>query len=181
MSRGRYGRKKTAAFAAATEIQKMVKNMQENRRKERTVQEEAAREQTYWKRNQIWTLIVAAVILVMLFTGGSGVSVVTGPEALTLTMHDGESCTVPYSAITEVRLLEEPEYGTMIAGDESRQGQSGTWEHPEWGRYTLCVYSSCTSALWIGTDDGCCVVNLSSPAETQQLYELLQEKSPVSR
>lgn len=158
----------------------MVSLMQENRKQERTVQEEIARERKYWKQNQIWALVLAAVVLLSLL-GGSGFSVAPGPAELTLTMHDGQTCTVPYSSITDARLLEEPQYGTMIEGKQTRQGQSGTWEHPEWGRYTLCAYSSSSCAVWILADGQCYVANLSSPAETQQLYQILLEKSSVSK
>ena len=154
--------------------------MQENRKQARTVQEEMARERKYWKQNQIWALVLAAVVLLNLL-GGSSLSVATGPEALTLTLHDGQTCAVPYDSITEVRLLEELQYGTMVEGKQTRQGRSGTWEHPEWGTYTLCTYSSSSCALWLMAEDRCYVVNLSSPAETRQLYQIIQEKSPVSQ
>ena len=154
--------------------------MQDNRKQARTFQEEMARERKYWKQNQIWVLVLAAVLLLNLL-GGSGFSVATGPEALTLTMHDGTVSTVSYSSITEIQLLDAPQYGTMLEGQETRQGKSGTWEHPEWGSYTLCAYASSSCAVRILAEDQCYVVNLSSEAETQQLYQILQEKSPVSK
>ena len=158
----------------------MVNLMQENRRKERTFQEEVARERKYWKQNRIWTLVLAAaIVLSVLF--GPGFSVAPGPEELTLTMHDGEVCTIAYSSITQARLLDENEYGTMVEGEQTRQGKSGTWEHPEWGKYTLCTYSSSDCVVWILAEGECYVVNLSSPEETQQLYQIIQEKSPVSQ
>lgn len=163
-----------------SEHKDMVKLMQENKKQTRTVQEEMVRERKYWKQNQIWALVVAAVLLLNLL-GGSGFSVATGPEELTLTMHNGQVCTVPYSSITEVRLLEEPQYGTMTEGKETRQGKSGTWESPEWGSYTLCVYSSSSCAVWMQAEGRCYVVNLTSAVETQQLYQIVQEKSPVSK
>lgn len=158
----------------------MVNLMQENKKQERTVQEEMARERKYWKQNQIWALVLAAVVLLNLL-GGSAFSVATGPEALTLTLHDGKTCPIPYSSITEVQLLDEPQYGTMLEGKQTRQGNSGTWEHPEWGQYTLCTYSSSSCAVWIRSDSQCYVANLSSSAETQQLYQIILEKSPVSK
>lgn len=59
--------------------------MQENRKQSRTVQEEMARERKYWKQNQIWALVLAAVVLLNLL-GGSGFSVAPGSEKLILTM-----------------------------------------------------------------------------------------------
>lgn len=158
----------------------MVNFMQENRRQARTVQEELARERKYWKQNQVWALVLAAVVLLNLL-GGSGFSVAPGPDALTLTMHDGAACEILYSTITEARLLDAPQYGTMIEGEQTRQGASGTWEHPEWGRYTLCVYSSGSYGVRILADGRYYLVNLSSPVETEQLYQIIQDKMPASR
>ena len=149
--------------------------MQENRKEVRTVQEEMVRERKYWKRNQVWALVLAAAVVLFGLLGGSGVSVAPGADALTMTMHDGTAQSLEYAAITQVELLEEPDYGTVIEGRDTRAGKSGAWDHPEWGRYTLCVYASCGQVLRLTTEDGCYVVNLPSGSETQQLYQLILE------
>jgi DhnA family fructose-bisphosphate aldolase class Ia len=69
----------------------------------------------------------------------------------------------------------------MHQGKENRQGSSGIWENPQWGSYTLCVYASSDKAIRITTDADCYVVNLASEAETEQLYQLIQDKMPASR
>ena len=155
--------------------------MQENRKEVRTVQEEMVRERKYWKRNQVWALILAAAVVLFGLLGGSGVSVAPGADALTMTMHDGTTESVASGDMTAAELLEEPDYGTVLEGKDTRAGKSGTWEHPQWGSYTLCTYASCTQAVRITAGDGCYVVNLPSEAETLQLYTLLQEKLPASR
>lgn len=154
--------------------------MQQKEKQVRTVQEEMARERKYWKQNQLWALVLAAVVLLNLL-GGSGMSVATGPEALTLTMHDGTAQVVEYANIISAELLEHADYGTVTEGRETRTGRSGTWEHPEWGSYTLCAYASCDSVLHLTTKAGCYVVNLPSAEETRQVYQLIQEKLPASR
>ena len=146
----------------------------------RTVEEELSRERKFWKQNQLWSIVLAAVVLFGLL-GKSGISVAPGPEELMLTMHDGSTAVVAYEAITSAQLLDTADYGTVTAGRETRSGSSGTWEHPQWGSYTLCTYASCTQAVRITAGDGCYVVNLPSEAETLQLYTLLQEKLPASR
>ena len=154
--------------------------MQENRKQARTFQEEIARDRKYWKQNQIWALVLAAVVLLNLL-GGSGLSVATGPDRITLTMHDGSLRPIPYDSITGVQLLESPQYGTMIQGKETRQGSSGTWEHPQWGSYTLCVYASSGCALRLLTEADSYVISLGSAGETRQLYQIILEKSAASR
>ena len=155
--------------------------MQENRKEVRTVQEVMVRERKYWKRNQVWALILAAAVVLFGLLGGSGVSVAPGADALTMTMHDGTTESVAYGDMTAAELLEEPDYGTVLEGKDTRAGKSGTWEHPQWGSYTLCVYASSNKVVRITTETGCYLVNLASDGETEQLFQLLQDKMPASR
>lgn len=154
--------------------------MQEYKKQTRTVQEELARERKFWKQNQLWAILLAAVVLFSLI-GGSGFSVAPGPAQLMLTMHDGGTVTIAYDSITQAQLLEEVQYGTLVEGKDGRNGKSGTWEHPEWGSYTLCVYASCDMAVRVVAEGRCYVVNLSSVAETEQLYQIILDKLPASR
>ena len=158
----------------------MVNSMHEHGKQVRTVQEELARERKYWKQNQVWALVLAAVVLLNLL-GGSGVSVAPSADVLMLTMHDGSTEELGYDTILSADLLKDADYGTTAEGKDTRSGKSGTWEHPEWGSYTLCIYTSCDWAVRITTEDGCYVVNLSSEEETGQLYQLIQDKLPASQ
>ena len=154
--------------------------MQENRKQARTVQEEASRERKVWKQNQLWSALLAVVVLFGMM-GRTGLSVAPGAAELLLTMADGSTETVEYSSIVSAELLENADYGTAAEGKQTRMGRSGTWEHPQWGSYTLCAYDSCDSAILIQTEDRCYVVNLPSREETNQLYQLLQDKIPANR
>lgn len=149
--------------------------MQENRKQVRTVQEEMVRERKYWKQNQLWALLLAAAVVLWTLLGGSGVSVAPGAEILTMTMHDGATEAVAYADIIEAELLESVDFGTAVEGADTRGGKSGAWEHPQWGSYTLCAYASCDWVVRFTTEDRCYVVNLPSEAETEQLYQLIQE------
>ncbi len=155
--------------------------MQEQKKQARSVQEEMARERKFWKQNQLWALLLFGAVILWGLLGSSGVSVATGPEALTLTMHDGTATAIAYDQITEVQLLEQPEYGKMTEGTDNKSGKSGTWESSDLGEYTLCVYASSDPAIRILTGEACYVVNLASDAETWQLYEILLDKIPASK
>ena len=146
-----------------------------------TMEEEVSKVQKYWKKNFLWTMLLLGAIFVWCFITGPGLSVATGAETLTLTGHDGWTVSVSYDSIEEAELLEEPWYGTMVDGTDQKNGRSGIWEHPQWGSYTLCTYGSCTSAVRLQTREGCFLVNLASREETLQLYQLIQDKMPVSR
>lgn len=154
--------------------------MEKNKNAARTVQEEMARERKFWKQNQLWTALLAIVVLFGML-GGSGISVAPGAAELMLTMHDDSTAIVEYENMETVELLDNTDYGTASAGKETRAGKSGTWIHPQWGSYTLCVYSSCDLSIRLTAGDHCYVVNLPSEEETQQLFQLILDKLPASR
>lgn len=154
--------------------------MENNKREVRTVQEEMARERKFWRQNQLWSLLLVVVVLFGMF-GKSGVSVAPGAETLMLSMHDGTTAAVPYENILSAELLDSPDFGTVADGKDTRTGKSGIWQHPQWGSYTLCVYSSCKSAVRMETSGRSYVVNLPSEGETSQLYQLIQDKLPANK
>lgn len=158
----------------------MVNPMVENRKQVRTVAEEMVRERKFWRQNQIWSILLI-VVVVFGMLGRSGVSVAPGAGELMLTMHDGSTAVVEYDDILSVELLNSPDYGSAAEGKETRTGKSGTWEHPQWGSYTLCVYGSCNLAVRIETNGAVYVANLPSGEETRQMYQIVLEKSPVSK
>ena len=155
--------------------------MEKYKNPSRSVSEEVVRERKFWKRNQLWTILLAVVVLLFGLLGGSGHSVAPGATELMLTMHDGSTVTVAYDKILSATLLEQVDFGTAVAGRQTRLGKSGTWEHPSWGSYTLCVYASCDPVIQIHTEDHCYVVNLPSAEETRQLYQLIADKLPASK
>ena len=155
--------------------------MDNTKKTNRTVAEEVSEAQKYWKKNYLWTALLFVGIFLWSFLKGPGLSVVPGADELTLTAHDGQVVSVAYSTITAAELLEEPQYGTMVNGSEQKDGKTGTWEHPQWGSYTLCVYNSCQSAVRIQSGENCYVINLASLSETQQLYQLIHDSMPASK
>ena len=154
--------------------------MEKTKNTNRTVQEEMVRERKFWRQNQLWSALLAIVVLFGIL-GRPSVSVATGAAELMLTMHDGNSSKVEYADILSAELLTSPDYGTATEGTQTRTGKSGIWEHPQWGTYTLCIYGSCSQAVLVETEKTCYVVNLPSEEETQQLYQLILEKLPASR
>ena len=154
--------------------------MEQMKNSTRTVEEELTRERKFWRRNQICTAILVVVVLFGLL-GGNSISVAPGAEEVTMILHDDSTQVIRYDTITDLERLEDAQLGVMYEGKENRQGKSGTWENPQWGSYTLCVYASSANVIRINTDEGSYVVNLASETETQQLYQLLQEKMPASR
>ena len=153
--------------------------MDENKNEARSVREEMSREQTYWKRNFLWSVLLIVAVLVFSLFRGSGLSVAPSASELMLTLHDGTAVVIPYEQITEAELLEQPEFGTMLEGKDDLRGKSGSWEHPEWGTYTLCVYRSSDKVVRLVAGERIYTVSLASAADTEQLYGIILEKSPA--
>lgn len=154
--------------------------MEKSKNSARTVQEELSRERKYWRQNLIWTALLALLVFFGML-GTASPSVAPGAAGLTLTMHDGSTDTVDYSAIVSAVLSENTDYGTVIEGKDTRTGKSGSWEHPEWGNYTCCTYASCPLTVRISVETHTYVINLPSEAETRQLYQMIQDKLPASK
>lgn len=154
--------------------------MDENKNEARSVREEMFREQTFWKRNFLWSVLLIVAVLVFSLFRGSGLSVAPAASELMLTLHDGSAVAIPYGQITEAELLEQPEFGTMLEGKDDLRGKSGHWEHPEWGTYTLCVYRSSDKVVRLVAGGQIYAVSLASAADTEQLYGIILEKSPAN-
>ena len=144
--------------------------MQENRKQARTVAEEMVRERNFWRQNQIWSILLI-VVVVFGMLGRSGVSVAPGAGELLLTMHDGSTAVVEYDDMLSVELLSTPDYGSVTEGKETRTGKSGTWEHPRWGSYTLCVIPGNSKAILVKMDSTTAVFCCTTDEKTQTLFE----------
>lgn len=59
----------------------------EKKSRQPDLQQESDRQNRYWKKNYLWTLLVLAVVVAIgLFQGASGFTVAPGDDALVITM-----------------------------------------------------------------------------------------------
>lgn len=144
--------------------------MPERQKLARSVREEAAREHRFWKRNVLWTLLVFAALFVYSLVVGPKIAVEASQEDICLTMEDKTVYTVKFSDIADVKLVENPDYGSCITGSDKHQTKSGRWLNEQWGEYTVCTYNSSSSCIVAQTGEGTVVFNLASEVDTEQLY-----------
>jgi len=138
--------------------------------KQTPLQEELVRQRKYWRKNHIWTVLILVAVFLYTMLTGPAISVTPGPEALKLDMPN-QSVVLPYDAITDCELIEQPDFGTCVEGKDARKYQCGRWENEAWGTYTLCVYTSSKECIVIKTDTEIYVVNMASDSDTEQMFQ----------
>lgn len=140
------------------------------------LQQEAERQNRYWKKNYLWTIAILAVVIVVGLFRESGFVVTPGDDALVITMPEGESIVVPYGDVESVAMEERPDYGECLQGSDSGKTLYGTWKNDLWGEYTLCVGEENEDCVVLAADGKTVVFSGNSDAETEQLYQYLLEQ-----
>lgn len=133
------------------------------------------------KKNTIFLLLLAAIVLIYTFTGGSiGIYPDFGEDSLTVSASSWD-WTIPYDQIASLELAQLPDKGTMRDGIDKAKLQCGDWENDTWGSYTLCVVPKVEACIVVTQIDGSIfVMNYESEESTAELYnmftQLLQSK-----
>ena len=140
--------------------------------KNTTLQEEMVRQQKYWKKNHIWTVLILLAVLIYTVIAGPAITVAADREHLKLDMPN-HAVVLPYDSITAASLEKSVDYGVCSVGKDARQYKCGTWENEAWGSYTLCVYTAAEQCVVLETTTGRYVVNMASDADTERLYEMI--------
>ena len=117
----------------------------------RSLQEETTREQQYWKKNSVWTLLIFAALFVYSVFTGPNIAVEMTDLGLSLKLDDGTVCQIPYDSIESAELVDQPDFGTCIEGKDARRWKSGTFENELWGEYTVCAYTSSENCITVNT------------------------------
>lgn len=133
------------------------------------------------QKNLTFLLLILAIILFYIFSGGSvGISLDFGEESLTLSASDYD-WTIPYDQIESLELSSLPDTGTRIEGIEKRTLCCGSWTNDSWNGYILCINPKIDQCVIVTMNDGSIyVLNYENSEATQQLHkmftELLQSK-----
>ena len=128
---------------------------------------------TLKQKNSIFAVVILAVVLFYVFSGGSvGVTLDFGEDALTVSASNYD-WTVPYDQIAALELTELPDRGTCLQGTEKRRLCCGTWDNGIWGEYTLCVDPRIEPCIVVTLDNGSIyVLNYENPDSTEQLHQM---------
>ena len=142
----------------------------------KSVEEEAQREVHFWKKNFLITGAVLIVVLIYSFFRSPGMTLVPGETALQITDPEGKSISIVYDEITDLELVQAPEYGEPVSGEAGKKWLYGQWNSAQWGRYQLYVSSEQNSAVVITCGEDVYAVNYPTQQDTQSLFDFLQEQ-----
>ena len=92
-------------------------------------------------------------------------------EALQITCPDGMEYVIPYQHITDIQLVENPDFGTCIRGTSSEKYRYGLWENDALGQYILCTFKSFETVIQIDTADQIYWIGYDSSESTGLLYQ----------
>lgn len=147
--------------------------VQQQRNQQLTLEDTAAREEHYWKKNFIITGVIVAVLLIYSILHGSGLTIVPSEDRLQITDPDGATVTIAYEDIKGAALMDTPDYGACVSGEETSKWVYGQWNNAAWGDYSLYVYAKNPQVVQIETTQGVYVVNMPTEQDTVTLYDFI--------
>lgn len=116
-------------------------------------------------------LLVVFVVVTFLLPNGSQRNLFTWEETqLRITFPNETSQSIPYESIDAIVLVESPDFGVCLSGEDSTNYRYGLWESDELGKYTLCAYKSFTSVIQLTTEQDIYWISYESEQTTKELY-----------
>lgn len=96
---------------------------------------------------------LAIIIFVAVFWGSKDTSTALDWDetALTLTMPDESVYTIAYDSILRLELVEEPDFGQCLSGEDGASCQYGLWRNDQLGAYVRYTYKTTTPVMQIST------------------------------
>ncbi len=136
------------------------------------------------RNNKINIIIIAAIFIgVILYSilGKGGKGSARGfrfsEDGMIITDSEGKTVSVPYTAMEEVTLIEEAEYGEPVEGETTgmlgNRQMEGTFTSSMFGEYTAACSPKIKSAILIKTKDASYVINMENDKSTAALYDAI--------
>ena len=101
-------------------------------------------------------------------------------DCMLLTFSDTEHYHVFYDQITHVTLVENPDFGTCISGNDERGIRYGLWKNSTLGTYVLFASQSFDLVIQLDAIDQCYWISIESPETTEALYQHLLAIIPTA-
>lgn len=70
---------------------------------------------------------------------------------LVLTLSEDMVYTIPYEEITNVTLVENPDFGVCLSGGNDKRCQYGVWRNEALGEYVLYAYPDASPVIQVST------------------------------
>lgn len=131
------------------------------------------------KRNQIIStlFLLIALIAIPFFMADGSEGDLLAFENRTLQIHTpgNQSYCIPYNQILSMELIENPDFGVCLSGDNTKKLCYGVWENAALGEYVLCTYKSPDVVIQINTPNQVYWIGYESGETTRILYQSFLE------
>lgn len=147
----------------------------ENHRSESVAAAER-RTQRMLQRNLLITLAFAAALYLISGLFGHGMKLEFDNGYLRAVAPDDTAFFIVYEDMTNIELVDAPDYGRCIDGTQKGSCWYGTWSNDAWGTYRLCVHPKVDRCVAVQSASGAyTVINARSNAETDALKNTLDQ------
>ena len=96
-------------------------------------------------------------------------------EKMLFNYPEGETVTIPFADVTDIRFEESIDFGDCVSGGEENGYSYGLWKNDRWGEYYLCAEIEMECAVVLQTGDNIYALNAESYGTTKELTRALEE------
>lgn len=122
--------------------------------------------------NMLVILSIMIVISIVSFVRGEkAVGFDWSEGSVQITDPGGTSYSIVYADITDIKLMEHPNFGTCISGGKTHSWLYGVWENETWGRYALCASTTPSLCIVMYTAEETYVISYESDDITSALFD----------
>ncbi|MCC8077688.1 MAG: hypothetical protein LUE95_02455 [Oscillospiraceae bacterium] len=144
------------------------------------MEQEYARMKRSGRYNMIWfVVIIGGFLLYTLLRGQTAVGLTASEERFGVYALSGDTITVEYTEMEDIALepISALEFGTLSAGEETRDCLSGTYTNEAFGEYQLHINRTedATECIVVRHSGGVLVCNSTTDEETERFYEAVLE------
>lgn len=136
-----------------------------------TLQELSSRYNRRMLLGNLLVLLVVFVVVTFLLPNGRQRNLFTWEETqLRITFPDETSRSISYDSLDAIVLVETPNFGVCLSGEDGGNYRYGLWKNDELGEYTLCAYRSFTRVIQLTTESETYWISYESEQTTEGLY-----------
>ena len=85
------------------------------------------------------------------------------------------SCEIPLSHVTDIFLLDDPNFGEPADGGTNKHCRYGIWQNEAWGEYRIVAETKIQKCIVLSGEEGFTLFNYESEKTTESLYRALRE------
>ena len=125
------------------------------------------------KKELIFISLILVVLIIMILSDTEVKILVNYDEEMLQITSPRLNVDIEHPHVLSVEMIGMPaSFGTKVGDSYEHEAYcAGTWENPDWGRYTLCVIPGNKLCILVKMDSATVVFSCTTDEKTQTLYE----------